>query len=349
MNEIDRLQIIDQVLDEFRRRNGVPAVGASIVDADGEAISHVVGARRRGSPDEVLASDRWHIGSCTKSLTAALWARLVELGLAEWGTPLPKIFGDLPVGDARWAGVTIMHVLQCRAGFPPNLRRDLFKASWEDTRPLPEQRSDVVERSLRRRPTGFRKFTYSNLSYIVAGAAIDRVAQTSFEDALERYVLQPLGVASAGFGAPEEICGHRPRVALKGMGVFRGPPASPNDLKSDNPPVYSSAGCLHLSLDDWNALMRVFLAGDGAGLLNEGSLSTLFSNPARASRSMGMGWMQPIPIMGVPYFMQGSNTLWTATAMVALDRSKCVLVVCNDGRTRVLRRSVQLAVFLLAL
>lgn len=93
-------------------------------------------------------------------------------------------------------------MLQCRAGFPPNLRRDLFKAAYEDTRPLPEQRSAVVQQSLRRRPIRSGKFRYSNLSYI-AGAPIDRVAQTSFEDALQRYVLQPLGVATAGFGAPE--------------------------------------------------------------------------------------------------------------------------------------------------
>ena len=86
MNEIDRLQIIDQVLNEFRQRNGVPAVGASIVDSDGEAISHVVGVRRRDSSGEAVVSDRWHIGSCTKSMTAALWARLGDLGLAEWIT-----------------------------------------------------------------------------------------------------------------------------------------------------------------------------------------------------------------------------------------------------------------------
>lgn len=349
MNAIDRRQIIDQILNEFRQRNGVPAVGASIVDADGETISHVIGTRRRDLPDEALVSDRWHIGSCTKSITAALWARLVELGFAEWRTSLPEIFGDLRPGDARWADVRVRDVLQCRAGFPPNLPRGPFKASYEDTRPLPEQRLDVVEQALQRRPIRSGKFRYSNLSYIVAGAAIDRVAQTSFEDALERYVWQPLGVASVGFGAPEEMCGHRPRFIVRGMGAFRGPPASPDDLKSDNPAVYSSAGCLHLSLDDWSALMRVFLAGNGTGLLHEDSLVTLFRNPARTGRSMGMGWMQPIAIMGIPYFMQGSNTLWSATAMVALDRSKCVLVVCNDGRTRVLRRSVQLAVFLLAL
>lgn len=349
MNEFDQLRITDQVLREFLNKIGVPAIGASIVHSDGEVISHVVGVRRRDSPDKALLTDKWHIGSCTKSITAALWARLVELGFAEWDTRLTEIFGDLRFRDAEWANVTIRHVLQCRAGFPTNIRRDLVEASWKDTRPLKAQRSDVVEQSLQRPPSGFGKFTYSNLSYIVAGAAIDRVAHTSFEDALERYILKPLGAAPVGFGAPEEVCGHRARVTLSGIGLFKGPPTSPDDLKSDNPQVYSSAGCLSLSLGAWSTLMQISLAGSHGKLLQEDSLRTIFHSPAQSGRSMAMGWMQPIPSTGIPYVMQGSNTLWAATSMLALDRRKCVLVVCNDGRTRVLNRSIPLAAYLLGL
>ena len=327
----------------------MPAVGASIVHPDGEAISHVVGVRRRGSPGKVLLTDKWHIGSCTKSITAALWARLVELGFAEWDTRIPEIFGDLRFRDAEWADVTIRHVLQCRAGLPTNIRRGIVEASWNDTRPLTVQRSDMVEQALQRPPIRFGEFRYSNLSYIVAGAVIDRVAQTSFEDALEKYILKPLGAAMVGFGAPEEVCGHRARVTLSGIGLFKGPPTSPDDLKSDNPPVYSSAGCISLSLGAWSTLMQIFLAGSHRKLLQEDSLETMFHSPAQSGRSMALGWMQPTPGRGIPYVMQGSNTLWAATSMLALDRRKAVLVVCNDGRTRVLNRSVPLAVYLLGL
>lgn len=349
MNEFDRLRITDQVLKEFLNKNGVPAIGASIVHSDGEVISHVIGVRRRDSPDKALLTDKWHIGSCTKAITAALWARLVELGFAEWDTRLPEVFGDLRFRDGEWANVTIRHVLQCRAGLPTNIRRDLVEASWKDTRPLTAQRSDIVEQSLQRPPLRFGKFRYSNLSYIVAGAAIDRVAQTSFEDALEHYILKPLGAAVVGFGAPEVICGHRARVTLSGIGLFKGPPTSPDELKSDNPQVYSSAGCLNLSLGAWSTLMQIFLAGSHRKLLEEDSLETIFHSPAQSGRSMAMGWMQPTASTGIPYVMQGSNTLWAATSMLALDRRKAVLVVCNDGRTRVLNRSVPLAVFLLGL
>ena len=230
MSEVLSLQIVDSILKEFRSRNGVPAIGAAIVHSSGEAISHVVGVRRRDLPEQVSVSDKWYIGSCAKSISAALWARLVELGLAEWDTPLPQIFEGLRSVDERWTDVTILHALQCRAGFPANPPREVFKSSWEDTRPLPEPRADIVERSLQRPPSRPGKFRYSNLSYIVVGAAIERVAQTSFEEALELYLLQPLGVRTAGFGAPEEICGHQARVTFGSVGLFKGPPTRPDEF-----------------------------------------------------------------------------------------------------------------------
>ena len=349
MSEALSLQIVDSILKEFRSRNGVPAIGAAIVHSSGEAISHVVGVRRRDLPEQVSVSDKWHIGSCTKSITAALWARLVELGLAEWDTPLPQIFEGLRSVDERWRDLTILHALQCRAGFPANLPREVFKSSWEDTRPLPEQRADIVERSLQRPPSRPGKFRYSNLSYIVVGAAIERVAQTSFEEALELYLLQPLGVRTAGFGAPEEICGHQARVTFGNVGLFKGPPTRPDEFQSDNPRVYSSAGCLHLRLDDWSTLMKIFLATNDRLLLHEESLKMIFRPPAKSGQSMAIGWMRPAPSSGFPYFMQGSNTLWSATSMLALDRERCAMVVCNDGRSQLLFRSMPLASFLLAL
>ena len=349
MRDAHRLRSIDSALNRFRRQEGVPAIGASIVQSDGDAISHVVGVRRRDSRDKVLVSDKWHIGSCTKSVTAALWARLVELRFAEWDTPVSETFEGLRSVDPGWADVTIRHVLQCRAGFPPNVTRGVFKSLWEDARPLPVQRSDVVEQALQRPPTSFDRFVYSNLSYIVVGSAIDRVAKISFEDALELYVLQPLAVRTAGFGAPEDICGHRPRVTLRSMSFFGGSPTNPDDRGSDNPRVFSSAGTLHLSLEDWSTLMTIFLADNDRRLLHEESLQTIFRPVVQPGYCMAMGWMQSPRSLGVSYFMQGSNTLWSATSMLALDRKRCVLVACNDGRSRILNRSVPLALHLLTL
>ena len=72
---------------EFRNKHGVPAIGAAIVDAHGNVVADVVGTTRRGGSEAVTVDDAWHIGSCGKSMTASLYARLVERGDARLGEP----------------------------------------------------------------------------------------------------------------------------------------------------------------------------------------------------------------------------------------------------------------------
>lgn len=51
---------------------------------------------------------------------------------------------------------------------------------------------------------------------------------------------------------------------------------------------------------------------------------------------------------GLAYAMQGSNTMWSATALIDGERRRAVLVACNDGRGSVLNSSARLAASLLA-
>ena len=111
---------------------------------------HVVGVRRRGSQDAALAWDRWHIGSCTKTFTAVLWACLVERGEAEWDMPLLEALADLGSNIHRdWASQTVDSVLWHHAGFSPNLGPYQMDQAWEDSRPLDVQRTDTARRALR--------------------------------------------------------------------------------------------------------------------------------------------------------------------------------------------------------
>ena len=217
--------------ERFARRKGVPAVAATVFDARGPVEVLVTGVRRRGSGGPALVSDRWHIGSCTKSFTAVLWARLVERGHAEWDMPLSAALAD--VGDVHpgWAGQTIDSTLRCRAGFAANLSPAQMQRSWSDTRPLAEQRTEVARRALAAPPVSAGRFEYSNLGYIVVGAAIDRLAGAPFEQALAAHVLEPLGITTAGFGPPADVWGHPARFRFGGLGLLRGPGAGPARLR----------------------------------------------------------------------------------------------------------------------
>ena len=294
-----------------------------------------------------MATDRWHIGSCTKTFTAALWGRLVELGHAEWDMPLEQALTDLDRDiHPDWAGQTVDSVLWCRAGFKADLSPDQMRQAWDDSRPLADQRTDAARQALSAPPDRPDEFRYSNLGLIVVGAVIDRLAGAAFEQALDTHVLAPLGIESAGFGPPGEIWGHPARFRLGNFTVLAGPPTDPADPFSDNPAVFSAAGTMHITMADWAKFVRVFTAG-GANLLRDSTVDRLLRTPLGGAYGMTMGWSRTSVLPGVGYAMQGSNTMWSTAALMDNDRRRAALVACNDGRSRVLTGTARLAASLL--
>lgn len=326
------------VLERARRRLGVAALGTAISSAEGTRHL-VVGTTSTAGGDLVTEQDAWHLGSCTKSLTAAVYARLVETGRATWTATVAELVPDVMPHPA-WAERSVAELFWCRAGVAANLPSEQVDGWHADRRTLPEQRTTATAAALAVPPLNPGRFVYSNLGYVVAGAAIDRIAG-SWEGALRSELLEPAGV-TCGFGPPARILGHRPKWRIGGLLLGRGRPAEPDSADADNPPVLSSAGTLVMSLPDWARMHRMFHA-DAPGPLSGPSISRMMAVPEGGQ--MGMGWGRDRD--GRPG-VQGSNTLWSATALMSRDRSRTALVVANDGRTRVLTASVSLARQLLA-
>lgn len=328
-------------LERFVRTYRIPAIGVALIDLDAPTVSaEVVGVTIRGGSTPVAANDQWHIGSCGKSLTAALYARLVEQGRASWGTPIPELFPDLArTVHQQWSASTIDDLLTCRSGMPANPTREVMNAAYLDPRPPHAQRTEATAAALAQPPHKAGEFVYSNLAYTVAGAAIERLTGRPFERALIDELLTPLGVTSAGFGPPPTIWGHRPRLRAGSLCLGRGAPQDPHDTRSDNPPLITPAGRLHLTLHDWATAQRLFL--DGAGLLTRSTVGRLLEVPANGR--MSMGWAPARGIDGVRAGMQGSNTAWAAAAMMSADSRRIAMAITNDGRTRLLRATALLA------
>ncbi len=346
-----------EAVEAVRRRWGVPALGVALVHADGGFEPLVVGDRRRdGSgagavqPDGAAQpDDPWHIGSCAKSMTAAAYALLVEHGAAAWGATLNELFDDLaPHVDPTWSTVTIDELLRHRAGFPANLDEPAMRAALTDSRSLDLQRTEAVARVLAAPPRGQGRFRYSNLGYIAAGAAIERIVGLPFERTVAEVLLEPLGITSYGFGPPVGLWGHRGRFTLAGTGLGRGQSLDPNDPASDNPAVLGPAGRLHLTMADWAKFLRLFLVREGApALLSTDSVDRLLSADVHAGAPQGMGWAPAHALEGASFGQQGSNTAWVTTALLDHDRARAAMVLVNDGRTAMLRRTAIYAADLL--
>src|SRR2546423_3973948 len=100
---------------------GAERFGMAAAVLRGERIiaQGVAGVRKRGTAERITLYDQFHLGSCTKAMTATLVAMIVEEGKLNWTTTLGELFADTvqPMHPA-WEKVTLRQVLAHRAGLP---------------------------------------------------------------------------------------------------------------------------------------------------------------------------------------------------------------------------------------
>src|SRR3990167_6896110 len=312
-----------QKLEAVREENGLVALGAAIADADGIILGEaVVGERRRGSGDMARPSDAWHIGSNTKMLTALLYGRLVEQGAAEWGATLPELFPDLAESmDPAWKRVTIEHLLSHRSGLAVNPAARWFMTSRLDTDSLDEQRTKLAKQFLTRPPSGETgTFVYSNLGYMIAGAAIDRIAAKLGKSDYETLFLDEIAPENEGWGfgpPPTGTEGHS-------SGLFGGLKAKGKGLDADNPPALDPAGRLHVPLGSHARFLSRFLT-PGA---TETSLLAPYPDD-NSDYALGWGVIEDASF-GRIYTHNGSNTMWLSTVMLVPEAGLVVIVDTNS-------------------
>ena len=77
-----------QNFEAIRKKHDLPAL-AVVVVKDGQICDRAaVGVRKWGDPTPVTTNDAFHIGSCTKSMTATLTAILLDEGKLRWDTTI---------------------------------------------------------------------------------------------------------------------------------------------------------------------------------------------------------------------------------------------------------------------
>lgn len=311
------------------------ALGAVIASQDG-IIDHAVdGVRARNTADPVQITDKWHLGSNTKALTALLYGQLVERDLAAWGATLPELFPELgETIDPAWQSVTIEDLFAHRTGMK-QLGGFWLNARRNDDRTVVEQRRIEAHRTLTAPPSKeVGVFDYNNLNYIIAGAAIENILARdaelpkSWEAAMQSLLFDALSSPEHqlgfGFGPPPTgIEGHRT--------LFGGFPTAVGRGKSaDNPLALGPAGTLHATLDAHAMLAREFLRSDSE-LIPAYLRDHLWTPYPDAESGYAMGWgVFDHDEFGRVYQHAGSNTMWYSLIVIAPDLDRLVIVNANQ-------------------
>jgi CubicO group peptidase (beta-lactamase class C family) len=323
----------DQPLESIRKKHDLPAL-AVVVVKDGQIRERAAaGVRKWGEAAPVTTNDVFHIGSCTKPMTATLTAMMIEQGKLRWNTTIAEVFPELRGRmDKQYESVTVEQLLHHRGGVPGDPPPAAWKRAWEEIGTPTQQRREFVAAVLAQPPaaTPGTKMIYSNQGYAILGAMLEKVTGQDYESLITEKLFKPLHMDTAGFGPPgtkdqvDQPWGHLHKLFMT------------IPVQADNPPAIASAGRVHCSLDDLARFAMFHLQHGTNGLLRPETLARLHTPPAAADTDSPLddyacGWvvLQRGWAGGTTWWHNGSNTMWYIVMWLAPGKDFAVIAATN--------------------
>ena len=317
---------LDERLEQIRYKYDLPALAGGILKGEKLIALRVIGVRRAGRTEPVTPDDQFHIGSCAKAMTATLCAIIIE---DEKLKPIPKLKWDSTIGEvfkdqlgtipADYRNVTLEQLLTHRSGLPEdfNPEKELWDKIWGLSGPMLEQRRRLVELWLSQTRIPGSEFHYANGGYDIAGAMCERVTGKTYEVLLREKLLNPLGMASAGFGAAGSIkpvdqpWGH----TLEHLQWIPRPPGK----DADNPACTAPSGTLHCSMADWAKFAALHLRGEKGTATTQLLPREVFERLHKPTGDYAFGWYvyQRDWAGGPALYHDGTNTYSYAIIWIA--------------------------------
>jgi CubicO group peptidase (beta-lactamase class C family) len=285
--------------------SGVTPGGMLTVADGGEPVDSIpFGRTQNGPPGEPVGEATvYDIASLTKPVaTVAVFLRLQAEGRVALDTMAAGLVPELvaPGGE----GIEIRHLLGHSAGFPDHVR--FYQRLWAGDRAGAASARDAMVRMAGATellsPPG-AETRYSDVGFILLGAALERAGGDRLDRLARRLVLDPLGMASTSFVdleaptrprlagpvAPTEICPRRGLVA----GEVHDENAHAAGGICGHAGLFATAG----DLARFAAAMNRAVRGE-PGLFDPALARTLVTTPSTPGSTWRLGWDTPSPEPG---------------------------------------------------
>lgn len=321
-----------------------PAMSAAVITSTSIEV-YTTGVRRLGMPDPVRPGDAFHIGSDAKAMLATLIAQEVEQGRLRWDTTIAEVLPDAMTGARDdYRSVTLADLLAHRSGL-------IALYTLEDLAAVPALRGSVraqrlqfVAWAVQQSPAVIpgTNAVYSNAGYVVAATMLERVTGRSYEELLQRRLLEPLGIRAAFDWPAARDCrapwGH---AQLDGGLV----PVDPRDPSSRIPAWANPAGNLSLSTRDFARFVRLHLRGlrGAPGLLQPATLTELHTPHGEYA----LGWAVAEVNGRTLSFHQGASGLFYALMIIDAEADVAAVVLANSDTDTIEIAATQLALGLM--
>ena len=337
---------LKEVLAPVVSSNPLPALAAIVFDDQKVIASGAVGVRKFGDPTLVTIEDSFHLGSCTKAMTATLAARIVERGEISWATTVKEAL-SLQNVDSALENITLLELMSHNAGMPASLKNQppglwkylYYNNTWQKGAKGRADRLKVAELLFSATPAqAVGSYKYSNAGFMIAGAMLEAATDTEWEDLMRTELFKPLGMKNCGFGPaarpdkvdqpwPHKLGNDKPLLVTP---LIRAPESW------DNPRSLGPAGTVSCTISDWAKFGQLHL-GDGGNYISTESMSKLHEVRNASARS-ALGWFSYKRSWagGTALTHTGSNLFNFAIVWISPTKKKGVMVATNigDGKTR---------------
>ena len=337
---------LKEVLAPVVSSNPLPALAAIVFDDQKVIASGAIGVRKFGDPTLVTIEDSFHLGSCTKAMTATLAARIVERGEISWTTTVKEAL-SLQNVDSALENITLLELMSHNAGMPASLKNQppglwkylYYNNTWQKGAKGRADRLKVAELLFSATPAqAVGSYKYSNAGFMIAGAMLEAATDTEWEDLMRTELFKPLGMKNCGFGPaarpdkvdqpwPHKLGNDKPLLVTP---LIRAPESW------DNPRSLGPAGTVSCTISDWAKFGQLHL-GDGGDYISTESMLKLHEVRNASARS-ALGWFSYKRSWagGTALTHTGSNLFNFAIVWISPTKKKGVMVATNigDGKTR---------------
>ena len=327
----DELRFVDSI----RTSQRLPALAVIVVRSDGEPLIVVTGERKFGGRDSLRATDRMHLGSNGKAITATLIGVLVEQGRLTFETTVADVFPELAATmRPEYRGVTVRQLMGHAAGVRPYTDLREFGSFMRSSGPAMEQRKLFVARLLSEKPLfpPGTKHVYSNAGVALAGIMTERLTGRSYEALVDSLVFRPLG-GRARFGNPGTDSVAQPFGHVRSRGGVK--IIDPRDRDYVVPQVITAAGDASVTLEDYGRFLQQHLRGLRGvdGLLKAATVRELHTPIAPVDTSAGYaaGWGVVIRDGVETHGHSGSGGAYIAITAIQPTRDFAVAFLTNIG------------------
>jgi len=330
----DALAGLDGWLEAQRVGWGVPALAVALV-RDGRVVYlKALGMRDAAGTLPANTETVFRGGSVSKAFGAATVAMLVDEGRMAWDAPVTTYVPELRfAGGDAYAGITLRDMLSHRTGLP---RHELL---WYNNQRLTRQglvaRMPHLEMSAPLRS----RYQYTNLMFVLAGLAVERVTGQTWEAYTRARLLAPLGLTRVHLSVPEMALDSNHAVGHTTDAV-RG--RVPVPLRHD--PLLGPAGAVNASIGEFARWVQLQLGRgqfEGRRLISPAAMAAMWEPlvptgpvPARADapRShVGLGWRIDRYRDTLRVAHGGDLNGYTARVVLLPEKNAGLAVLVNHG------------------